>query len=89
MDAELFHLSHDYVGDLAETVALVWPAKHGANREQRLCRDAQLTVDIGQGCRRHAEPTRAVEKLGWAPRNAEDSIVDTARSLIDMGVVKA
>ena len=27
MDAELFHLSHDYVGDLAETVALVWPVR--------------------------------------------------------------
>jgi DNA ligase-1 len=36
MDPELFHLSHDYVGDLAETVALVWPAKHGANREPEL-----------------------------------------------------
>jgi len=36
MDSELFHLSYDYVGDLAETVALVWPAKHGANREPEL-----------------------------------------------------
>ena len=26
VDAELFHLSHDFVGDLAETVALIWPA---------------------------------------------------------------
>jgi DNA ligase-1 len=25
-DGELFRLSHDYVGDLAETVALIWPA---------------------------------------------------------------
>src|ERR1700744_4980508 len=33
MDAQLFALSYDYVGDLAETVALVWPAKPGANRE--------------------------------------------------------
>ncbi len=31
-DPELFRLSYDYVGDLAETVALIWPAKHGANR---------------------------------------------------------
>src|SRR5205807_9460277 len=31
MDAQLFALSYDYVGDLAETVALVWPAKAGAN----------------------------------------------------------
>jgi DNA ligase 1 len=26
-DPVLFHLSYDYVGDLAETVALIWPAK--------------------------------------------------------------
>ena len=32
VDAELFALSHDFVGDLAETVALIWPSKHGANR---------------------------------------------------------
>ncbi|MBV8978007.1 MAG: cisplatin damage response ATP-dependent DNA ligase [Alphaproteobacteria bacterium] len=31
MDAQLFAMSYDYVGDLAETAALVWPAKQGAN----------------------------------------------------------
>ncbi|HSZ73534.1 MAG TPA: cisplatin damage response ATP-dependent DNA ligase, partial [Rhizomicrobium sp.] len=36
MDETLFALSYDYVGDLAETVALVWPAKPGANREPDL-----------------------------------------------------
>ncbi|HWA91318.1 MAG TPA: cisplatin damage response ATP-dependent DNA ligase [Rhizomicrobium sp.] len=36
MDPQLFALSYDYVGDLAETVALVWPAKPGANREPDL-----------------------------------------------------
>src|SRR5206468_9724096 len=30
MDPQLFALSHDFVGDLAETVALAWPAKPGA-----------------------------------------------------------
>jgi DNA ligase 1 len=30
-DPILFGLSYDYVGDLSETVALLWPAKHGAN----------------------------------------------------------
>ncbi|HVV92219.1 MAG TPA: cisplatin damage response ATP-dependent DNA ligase [Hyphomicrobiales bacterium] len=30
-DPVLFGLSYDYVGDLAETVALMWPAGHGAN----------------------------------------------------------
>ncbi|MAP95063.1 MAG: ATP-dependent DNA ligase [Ponticaulis sp.] len=32
MDEELFKLSYDYVGDLAETVSLVWPEIKGANR---------------------------------------------------------
>ena len=36
MDPQLFALSYDFVGDLAETVALVWPAKPGANREPEL-----------------------------------------------------
>ncbi len=36
MDAVLFRWSYDYVGDLAETVALVWPAQPGANREPEL-----------------------------------------------------
>ncbi len=36
VDAALFAWSYDYVGDLAETVALIWPAKPGANREPEL-----------------------------------------------------
>ena len=36
LDPQLFALSYDFVGDLAETVALVWPAKAGANREPEL-----------------------------------------------------
>ncbi len=36
MDPALFYWSYEYVGDLAETVALVWPAKVGANREPDL-----------------------------------------------------
>ncbi|MEL6857271.1 MAG: cisplatin damage response ATP-dependent DNA ligase [Pseudomonadota bacterium] len=31
VDHELFRLSYDYVGDLADTVSLIWPAEHGAN----------------------------------------------------------
>ena len=36
MDPQLFWWSYDYVGDLAETVALVWPARPGANRQPEL-----------------------------------------------------
>jgi len=36
VDAQLFALSYDFVGDLAETVALIWPTRPGANREPEL-----------------------------------------------------
>jgi DNA ligase-1 len=32
MDPELFAFCYDYVGDLAETIALAWPTQAGANR---------------------------------------------------------
>ena len=32
VDPELFAWSYDFVGDLAETVSLIWPAQPGANR---------------------------------------------------------
>ncbi|MGH6972914.1 MAG: cisplatin damage response ATP-dependent DNA ligase [Caulobacteraceae bacterium] len=35
-DPALFAWSYDFVGDLAETVALVWPSQSGANREPEL-----------------------------------------------------
>jgi DNA ligase-1 len=31
VDGVLFELSYDYVGDLAETIALIWPTERGAN----------------------------------------------------------
>ena len=31
VDPELFRLSYDYVGDLAETIALIWPKRAGVN----------------------------------------------------------
>src|ERR1700761_1120154 len=36
IDPQLFALSYDFVGDLAETVALIWPARPGANAEPEL-----------------------------------------------------
>ncbi len=37
LDRVLFDLSHDFVGDLAETLALSWERRPGANREPELC----------------------------------------------------
>ncbi|MBS0333451.1 MAG: cisplatin damage response ATP-dependent DNA ligase [Proteobacteria bacterium] len=58
MDPQLFWWSYEYVGDLAETVALVWPARPGANREPELSE----VVEALRGASR-AEVQRLIE--GW------------------------
>ncbi len=58
MDPQLFWWSYDYVGDLAETVSLVWPARPGANREPELSE----VVDALRGASR-ADVQRLIE--GW------------------------
>jgi len=58
MDAELFAWSYDYVGDLAETVALVWPARPGANHQPELTE----VIDALRGASR-AGVQRLIE--GW------------------------
>ena len=67
MDPQLFWWSYDYVGDLAETVALVWPARPGANREPELSE----VVDALRGATR-AEVQTLIE--GWL-----DALQPTAR----------
>ena len=57
MDAELFRWSYDYVGDLAETVALVWPARLGANREPDL---SEVVDGLRTASRREARPSPPV-----------------------------
>jgi DNA ligase-1 len=56
MDPLLFRWSYDYVGDLAETVALVWPEQPGANREPELSE----VVDALRGASR-TEVQRLIE----------------------------
>ena len=51
-DPVLFALSHDYVGDLSETVALMWPTREGAGpapraQAQRNHRGALLARQAG------------------------------------------
>jgi len=67
MDPILFRWSYDFVGDLAETVALVWPARPGPNREPELSE----VVDALRGASR-AEVQRLIE--GWL-----DALTPTGR----------
>lgn len=47
----------------------------------------QLLPELGK--RRNASNAKARALLGWAPRSSEESVVATARSMIDLGLLKA
>jgi DNA ligase-1 len=49
VDPVLFAWSYDYVGDLAETVALIWPARPGANREPELSEVVEALAGASRG----------------------------------------
>ncbi|CAM5772181.1 ATP-dependent DNA ligase [Labrys miyagiensis] len=47
-DPELFALSYDYVGDLSETIALMWPARAGANHSPTLSEVVEALASAGR-----------------------------------------
>ena len=52
--------------------------------------DPLLRTAVGElGAERHTDARHAREVLGWVPRPAEQTIVDTARSLIAQALVRA
>ena len=58
IDPELFRMSYDYVGDLADTVSLIWPVEHGANRVPALSEVVDQLADATK-----AQGERLIE--GW------------------------
>jgi ATP-dependent DNA ligase len=48
LDPTLFALSADHVGDLGETIALLWPARAGANRDPSLSKIAEGLSSLGK-----------------------------------------
>ena len=68
VDAELFALSYDFVGDLAETIALIWPAPPGpagrpAARRGRRPAARRLAPRGAAGGRAAARPARRLRPL--------------------------
>ncbi len=51
VDAELFGWSYDFVGDLAETASLIWPARPGANRAPGL---SEIVAELAAATRASA-----------------------------------
>ncbi len=45
VDPVLFQLSYDYVGDLAETISLIWPQRPGANRAPDLAEVVETLLE--------------------------------------------
>ena len=47
IDKYLFDLSYDYVGDMAETVSLIWPEKNDKNANfSNLCSQCKVQLNI-------------------------------------------
>ena len=44
IDTDLFAESYDFVGDLAETTALIWPEKHGVNQREPSLHEVVTTL---------------------------------------------
>lgn len=66
-DPVLFALSYDYVGDLSETVALMWP-KGGAHQQQHVAGSPppQPSPTRGEGAERACRAGCAFERTGAA-----------------------
>ncbi|MDQ0392582.1 cisplatin damage response ATP-dependent DNA ligase [Labrys monachus] len=68
-DPQLFALSYDYVGDLSETIALMWPAEPGANHSPTLSEVVEAITQAGKAAMpgliaRHLD---ALDEVGrWA-----------------------
>ncbi|MGF1554291.1 MAG: cisplatin damage response ATP-dependent DNA ligase [Paracoccaceae bacterium] len=62
-DPVLFALSRDYVGDLAETVALIWPAPEGAPRSTAPEGASRSTTPKGAGTDETPRLSEVVETL--------------------------
>jgi DNA ligase-1 len=69
VDPVLFGLSYDYVGDMAETVSLIWPKQPGANRSPDLADvvETLMAAARGEGIRLVERWLDALDNTGrWA-----------------------
>lgn len=74
VDSVLFDLSREHVGDVAETIALVWPAARGANREP----SPGEVVEALSGLGRSELPKRITAWLDAADANGRWALIKLA-----------
>ena len=72
MDEMLFRYSYDYVGDLAETIALVWPAPHDG-----------VSRDGGDGLEKAPSLSEVVERLDASTRKDGPGLIEAWLDRLD------
>ena len=83
----LFGLSYDYVGDLSETVALMWPAptapKRGAKRRRRRLSDV---VDDARDARQERLPAQLARWLDALDETGRWALLKLVTGALRIGV---
>jgi DNA ligase 1 len=82
VDPVLFGLSWEYVGDMAETIALIWPKRHGANISPTLSDIVETLATSGK-----AELPRILEKwLDALDANGRWALIKLITGALRIGV---
>jgi DNA ligase-1 len=82
-DPELFRLSYDYVGDLAETVALIWPTD---NRDRAIDLPLSHVVDRLSRASRHEAPALLRDLLDNLGPSERFALIKLASGGLRIGV---
>jgi len=82
VDEVLFGLSYDYVGDLAETVSLIWPAQPGANAPLGLAEAVEGLASLG----REAAPRQLARWLDGLPPAGRWALIKLVTGGLRVGV---
>jgi DNA ligase-1 len=82
-DPELFRLSYDYVGDLAETVALIWPVD---NRDRAIDLPLSLVVERLSRASRNEAPSMLRELLDNLGPSERFALIKLASGGLRIGV---
>jgi ATP-dependent DNA ligase len=85
VDSVLFELARDYTGDLAETIALVWPPRRGANKDPSLAEVIEGFSTLG----RSELPKRLEAWLDAADANGRWALIKLATGTLRADVTAA
>jgi DNA ligase 1 len=86
VDPVLFRLSRDYVGDTAETVALLWPEPLSGNADQNAAPSVKHIVETLKAATRATAPSIVTSLLDSVPMEARYALIKLATGGMRVGV---